>query len=49
MGGFLKEFGNLKTQENHISIFDRSLQNELLNIEKGSNNSEPTLYTYFAK
>ena len=49
VGGFLKEHGNLKTQENQLSIFERSLQNRLLNLNKFSNNSEPTLYTYFLK
>ena len=47
--GLLKEHGNLKTQENQLSIFERSLQNRLLNLKKVSNNSEPTLYTYFLK
>ena len=49
VGEFLKEHGNLKTQENQISIFDMSLQNELLNLKKVSNHSEPTLYTQSSK
>ena len=45
MGEFLKEHGNLKTQENQIYIYGRSLQNH----KKVSNNSETTLYIYFSK